>query len=279
NINIICYTWCKSCGPSITACLVADDDAKSAERSVAENNSAITHDDVLYLSNSRSVFDNFVSTQDDFTAKIATIPVTRWVNSTIVVLLTRFYSCCVTALGTCIGGSLSRSTRMSAESIVVVVGDSEETLLLSAVTQDNDLYLSNSRSVLDNLVSTQDDFTAKIATIPVTRWVNSTIVVLLPVARRESSTISLIFDSNCDASVIRLYRKPHRPTSDTQDEGTADVGWQSLLQSTARQGDDVVYMEFRIFSGVSPPRSCGPSISGCLVADDDAKSAERSVVG
>ncbi|KAF9805530.1 hypothetical protein SFRURICE_020915 [Spodoptera frugiperda] len=119
---------------------------------------------------------------------------------------------------------------------------------------------------------------------------------------------------------IDSYRKhirPHRPTSDTQDEGTADVGWQSLLQSTARQGDDVVYMEFRIFSGVSPTRifylfagffsvcvctrgaaqdktlllrniniicytwckSCGPSISGCLVADDDAKSAERSVVG
>ncbi|KAF9805536.1 hypothetical protein SFRURICE_020921, partial [Spodoptera frugiperda] len=82
-------------------------------------------DDDLHLFNSRSALNNFVSTQDDFTAKIATIPVTRWVNSTIVVLLTR----------TCIGGSLSRSTRMSAESMVAVAGDSEETLLLSTITQ------------------------------------------------------------------------------------------------------------------------------------------------
>uniref|UniRef100_A0A2H1VC27 SFRICE_027721 n=1 Tax=Spodoptera frugiperda TaxID=7108 RepID=A0A2H1VC27_SPOFR len=156
---------------------------------------------------------------------------------------------------------------MSAESMVVVVGDTEEILLLSTIPQYDVLYLSNSRSVFDNLVLTQDDFTAKIVTIPVTRWVNSTIVDLLPVAIRESSTISFVSwvgqikESRGGilekvAELYRLYRKPHRPTSDTQDEGTADVGWQSLLQSTARQGDDVVYMEFRIFSGVSPPREC-----------------------
>ncbi|KAF9420634.1 hypothetical protein HW555_003181 [Spodoptera exigua] len=35
--------------------------------------------------------------------------------------------------------------------------------------------------------------------------------------------------------------KPHRPPSDTRDVTTAHVDWQSLLQSTARQGDDMIH--------------------------------------
>ncbi|KAF9805529.1 hypothetical protein SFRURICE_020914, partial [Spodoptera frugiperda] len=173
--------------------------------------------------------------------------------------------------GICIGGSLSRSTRMSAESMVVVVGDSEETLYLSTITQDDVLYLSNSHPVFDNLVSTQDDFTVKCAQLyrkphrPTSDTQDERTAdvgwqsLLQSTARQGDDVVCMefrIFSAKESrggilekvAELYRLYRKPHRPTSDTQDEGTADVGWQSLLQSTARQGDDVVYMEFRIFS-------------------------------